>query len=121
MTTDELFFFEWAGFSYDPKTETPEQGKARCAVALAHAESVLMRAIKVADVSVVWDESENYDNEPCDTCEACTIWFGSGFNDDEVLASLSGITDASPEHRRVIRAELASECLERLNQITKGA
>lgn len=32
------FFYAHAGSSYDPRTETPEQGRARCAERLAQAE-----------------------------------------------------------------------------------
>ena len=31
MTKQEQFFYDHAGWSYDPKTETPEQGRERCA------------------------------------------------------------------------------------------
>ena len=43
LTVDQLFFYENAGYSYDPKTETPEQGRIRCARDLADAEMVGQR------------------------------------------------------------------------------
>lgn len=36
--TPEQFFYEHAGYSYDPLTETPEQGRQRGATVLAQAE-----------------------------------------------------------------------------------
>ena len=38
MTPAEQFFFDNAGYSYNPETETPEQGRTRCAQRLAEAE-----------------------------------------------------------------------------------
>ena len=44
MTPAE-FFFTHAGYSYDPKTETPEQGRAKCAQRLAEAEEEADRQV----------------------------------------------------------------------------
>ena len=123
LTPDQKFFFDHAGFSWDPKTETKEQGRERCAIALADAELVYLQAHRVADVGCSWEPDEDSavmwreDGEKFDTCEQAVLWFGPGFNDDEVLASLGGITDADADYRRVIRAELALECLDRLQEI----
>src|SRR5437868_9324767 len=38
LTTDQFFFYQNAGYSYDPKTETADKGRIRCAVELARAE-----------------------------------------------------------------------------------
>ena len=39
LTADQQFFFDCACHSYDPRTETPEQGRTRCALDLAAAEA----------------------------------------------------------------------------------
>ncbi len=38
FTNAEQFFYNNAGYSYNPKSETPAEGNARCAKALAMAE-----------------------------------------------------------------------------------
>lgn len=110
------FFLEHAGYSYNPKTETPKQGRAKCARKLAKAE----RDAKALGYRFVWegdwtlvhshdDEygSEAYPNGDPDTCESCTCFDSEG----KSVASLGCIDDATPEYRRVIEAELAMEAL----------
>ena len=109
MTATE-FFREHAGWSYNPATETAEQGRARGARALAEAEAWAA----AAGVRFVWgddwdvgDHVAEYDcyeeGEPA-TCERVLAYLGG-----EVVAALGCIDDATPEYRRVIEAELASE------------
>ena len=50
------FFVENAGYSYNPKTETPEEGQRRTAMALAEAE----REGSDAGLSFSWDVDEEY-------------------------------------------------------------
>jgi hypothetical protein len=104
----ERFFHEHAGYSYDPTTETPEQGRRRCAAALAEAEAW------GKDVGVVFsweddwnvgshvDEFDAYDAEP-ETCETALARWGA------LLASLGCVDDADDDYRRVVQAELADE------------
>lgn len=108
------FFLEHAGFSYDPKTETREQGQARCAKDLAAAEDALMQAMRIGDVQVIWaDDPRTGDEfEEVENVESCTIEI-----DGEIVASLFAIWDADANYKRVIRAELALECLDRLNEV----
>lgn len=108
------FFLAHAGYSYDPKTQTPEQGRLACAQALAQAEDLLMRAMRRHDVRVVWEHDEDAAQEGGfdDTCEMCCLSHGP-----DLLVSLGAIWDASPEYRRVIRAELASEATNYLQSL----
>lgn len=116
MNTEKAyaFFFENAGYSYDPKTETVDQGRARCASELVKAEQ--------------WATAEGY----------CYQWSidpeidSSNFSDEEpyalwqvvmmdsagaVVQSLGGVCfgpGGEPwgnNYRRVCEAELALEQL----------
>ena len=110
------FFMEHGGFSYDPKHETPEQGRKRCAESMAVAEAM------------AWDQdytfSWMYDEWGCSGCDCgdpdcdcyteephevlvCTMYDPNG----ESVASLGGICGATNEYRRVVQAELAMEAL----------
>jgi len=116
LTASERFFYDHAGYSYDPKTETRQQGRIRCARSLADAE---LSAIRLG-WSYVWSDdwdvgshkefygkgSAYEDSEP-NTCEHCTLKDSDG----RVLASLGCIDDADSNYRRVIEAELADETL----------
>ena len=105
------FFVQHAGFSYNPATETPEQGKLRCARALVSAE----RWAAVNDLTVEWaddwdgdnsyTEQAEFDGYTVTTCEMARLVDTDG----NVLASLGCIDDATDDYRRVIEAELAEE------------
>lgn len=115
MNTQQSFFYEHAGFGYDPKTQTPEQGKRQCAEALADAETLATAhgytfewfvdpEITAAD----WSDTEDH-----------ATWCCIIRNDDgDVVGSLGGI-DFGPggepwgdSYRRVVEAELALEHME---------
>ena len=111
------FFLANAGFSYDPKTETPAKGRARCARQLAKAE----RDAAALGFTFEWD----YDQEGCIGCSCdspdCKCSTGEDHEclsclcrnaDGEVVASLSSICEPSREYRRVVEAELAEEALQ---------
>lgn len=130
------FFYEHAGFSYDPKTETPEQGRARCAQHLAEAENLFLAAVRVADVGCAWeDDPQGFDDYRADkkagrladgikkpkTIEIAFIWHRDEDGGETLLASLGGVWDAGTDYRRVVRAELALECADELRAIIKGA
>ena len=116
------FFYDNAGYSYDPATETVEDGRLRGARQLAMAE----RFAQVMGAEYVWEDDwslghshaeefpDAYDNEP-DTCEWVALYahIPAGFENMALVASLSCIDDATPEYRRVIEAELALEWLAR--------
>ncbi len=112
--TPYQFFLRHAGFSYDPKTETADAGRRRCARDLANAEKR-----GYAGVSFAWlidpdtDSSEWCDEPPAYDQWVCVCRDPNG----NVLASLGGIDfgrDGSPysdPYRRVVEAELAQEAL----------
>ncbi len=127
LTIDESFFFEHAGYSHDPKTETAAEGRTTGAEDLATAESVLMRAMRVADVGVKW-EADNDDSGDGETTpkvrESACIWHRENkgvVHSVHYLASLSSIHDADANYRRVVRAELAIECIAELRAIVLAA
>lgn len=103
----ERFFFEHAGYSYDPATETPEQGRRRCAVALAEAEAWA----KDVGVAFSWEDDWNVGShlkyDACDaepeTCEVALASLGA------LRAGVGCVDDADANYRRVIEAELADE------------
>lgn len=107
------FFYRNAGFSYDPKTETPRKGKARGARMLAQAE----RDARALGYSFGWandwsvgDHSKEFDcytNGGPETCESCVMYDAQGNS----VQALGCIDDATREYRRVIEAELALEQL----------
>lgn len=115
--TPYLFFKSFAGFSYDPKTETAEDGKRRCARELALAE----RKARDAGLSFVWQAdditSEEFsDEKPFRQLFICLLIDRTG----KTLASCGGIDLAngdsfSDPYCRVMEAELASEHFGREN------
>lgn len=112
--TTYQFFHEHAGYSYDPKTETKQQGRARCAKALADAE----RRGREQGLSFAWsvdpdtDSSEFSDEKPAWALWQCVCRDQPG----TVRASLhaidfgrDGFPCASEPYARVVEAELALE------------
>jgi hypothetical protein len=105
------FFYEHAGFSYDPKTETPDEGRFRCARELAGAEAFA----KAQGWYVDWERDHDAEaNE-----EEYQGWpqYAADLKDadGELLESLSGIMfkDQGDEnddpYARVVAAELADQ------------
>lgn len=113
------FFYEHAGYSYDPATETQDQGRQRGARILARAE----RKARQQGYYFVWgydgrDSSEwianntdgGQNRNPWPTWQ-CLAYDANG----HVVASLHGIDfgrDREPwgdPYRRVVEAELALE------------
>lgn len=108
MTEAELFFYENAGWSYDPETETSDQGKLRCAHALAQAEmSAAVRG---------WFVSWETDPEPWD---GDTPYYGPLWiailrdREGDCLASIGSVAcpGQASDYGRVIDAELADEAI----------
>lgn len=112
------FFLSHAGYSYDPKTQTPMQGRIECAKLLADAE----RKAREAGCSFHWDI------DPTITSRDWCSRGQSGYRDPwetwccrmrdpqgDIVATLGGIDfgrDGSPwgdPYRRVVEAELACE------------
>lgn len=114
VESDALAFFrENAGYSYDPATETAEDGIARCAREMVAAEAWAAATGIMFDWSVDDVQSSDWDDSgaaPHDLW-VCVAYAAGG----EVVASLSGI-DFGPEgkpwghsYARVVQAELAAQ------------
>lgn len=115
MSNREKFFFDNAGFSYNPATQTPEEGHRECAVALAAAEvwgTLNGLTVEWADDWSIGDHCAEfdcyYDNDTGpETCETAVARDAAG----SILASLCCIDDATNDYRRVVEAELAYEAM----------
>ena len=113
LSAHQFFFYQNAGYSYDAKTETAEQGRIRCAKDLAEAETVAQRLCYVfewgfdecPDLSWMSDEEREQEHEVL----CCRIVDPE--NPRYSLASLCGITDPDSRYRRLIEAELAAEAI----------
>lgn len=107
-TLAESFFYQHAGYSYDPKTETKRQGRIRCAKDYARAEAYA----KAAGWRVHWeDEQEPWDG---DIPEPDYLFCGLLYNaEGDILASLGmiGVNDPNDPYLRVVAAELALEAI----------
>lgn len=110
------FFYTYAGYSYDPKTQTPEQGRMQTARALAKAE----RDAASQGIRFGWEP----DVEGCIGCDCglpeCKCASGEphevlvclAYNTEgKVIASLGAICEPTREYRRVVEAELALEAI----------
>lgn len=107
----ELFFFEHAGFSFDPKTETPDEGRWGCARSLAAAESRLKAGPFYVDHepdSEPWDADVEWDGPVW----VVSLYRVDGSAEPELLGSLGGVgcEDGDP-YLRVVAAQLADEYL----------
>jgi len=109
MTTAERFFWKWAGYSFDPKTETQAQGRRRCAALLAEAEAWA----EGQEMTFTWEWDESPDLSFMDPDEAAepheVLVCIARYRDGSVAASLGGIVDPDSEYQREIAAELAAE------------
>jgi hypothetical protein len=115
-TEPEEFFYEHAGTSYYPATETEEGGRRRGAAQLAMAE----RFAAALGLTYTWRDdwglntshAEEYcadaypDGEP-ETCEWLLMYDATG----REVGALGCIDDADDNYRRVCEAEMALEYL----------
>jgi hypothetical protein len=119
-TTPYQFFLKHAGYSYDPKTETAQQGRRRCARLLAKAE----KYGEDEGFSFQWDidphtTSADWIQAGRDGGKGCRPWstWVCGVRNGEgvLVGSLSGIDfgrNGEPwgdPYRRVVEAELILE------------
>lgn len=112
--TPYQFFKANAGYSYDPKTQTPEEGQRCCAEALADAEAFA----RTAGLSFEWREDDQTDESFRNTDDPYNLWV-CVCHDEEGghLTSCGGIDlgrDGKPwadKYRRVMEAELALEAM----------
>lgn len=112
--TPYRFFLTHAGYSWNPATETKEEGRRRCAKALADAERRGMGAGLSFDWSIdEVDSSDWSDEEPAYAQWKCVCRDANG----KFVTSLGVIDfgrDGSPwdsPYRRVVEAELAAEAI----------
>lgn len=117
LTEDQRFFFDHAGWGYNPANETPLEGRLQCAQTLAHAE----HTAKEMGITFHWEddwtvdhqkEYDCYEDGGPQTCEHCVARDADG----KVRASLGCIDDADTNYRRVIEAELADEAIDALRE-----
>lgn len=120
MTKQEQFFYDYAGYSFDPKTETAEQSHERCAKGLATAENYANANNWIAEWHDDWtldhqqEFGDNYKDGGPNTCEYCVLKdYSANELQAPVLAALTCIDDATPQYRRVVEAELALEAMGR--------
>lgn len=102
LTTDQAFFFENAGWSFDPQKETREEGRTRCALNLAAAEALA----RASGLSFRWvDDPDVKPNK-----YGCIV-FDSRGNAGPSLWGIGFRRGKSPwggdPYRRVVEAELA--------------
>lgn len=117
-SADVLFFKRHAGYSIAPG-ETREQGRLRCARALADAEA------RGRDAGLSFEWSVDPDSDSSDWCDEMPTWqVWQCYAHDEsgaVVAYMGAVDfgrDGSPHsdpYRRVVEAELAAEALSRAN------
>lgn len=121
LTDSEQFFYDHAGWSYDPATETKHHGRATGAIALADAE----RMARARGWTVRWEIDPDADTTPTEDYfvsgnpQWIAILANSDSDDAEVLSALGGIDfaeayEVTPErdpYARVVAAELALEVL----------
>lgn len=115
MKPNEQFFFDNAGYSYDPETQTPEQGQIACARSLAVAEL----DAKAAGIYFTWGQDPEIDSSSfSDELPVRPLWCCDARNAKfQVVVSLCGIDlgeqtpFSRPPYCRVVEAELAAEVL----------
>jgi len=116
-TSPTAFFEQHAGYARQPD-ESDDQARARCATDLVNAEQWVRSSGVTFDWSDDWHVTDHQSEYDCyadggpTTCETCTCYGADG----TILASLSCIDDATPEYRRVVEAELASEAMDVVDQ-----
>lgn len=108
LTDSEQFFYDNAGYSYDPKIKTTEEGRVRCARDLAAAETRLKKGPYMTIVELESDPVDGKSDYP----QWCVVLYEMGEypGDDTIIGSM-GCVDC-PEHDpylRVVAAELALE------------
>ena len=110
-SSDAQFFHDNAGWSYDPTTETPEEGRARTAERLAAAEQRLKSGpyfIRVVPDDEPWDGDVPWDG-PIWTVGLYSVEDNAA---PQLIGSLSSVAcEEGDAYLRVVAAELANEHL----------
>lgn len=108
------FFYDHAGYSYDPAKETAELGRRRCARSLADAEA------KASELGFKyeWEQDDQTNREFTKKGPEYYLWRCACHDQTgKVVSSLCGVdfgNGGSPwgePYARVVQAELASEAL----------
>lgn len=105
------FFYRHAGWNYNPVTETPDQGKLRCAQSLADAEA----AASAAGVQFRWEQDDITNREHTDEGNEYFLWQCIAYHGEKAIGSLSGVDfgeGAEPwgnPYARVVQAEIVCE------------
>ena len=113
LTKLEQFFYDHAGYSYDPKTETKDEGRIRCAKILAVAEILA----ESRGYTFYWEIDPDIDSSDFDdSSEPWALWqvvaedrFGQPFG---ALCGIDFGRDGHPSadnYSRVVQAEIVSE------------
>lgn len=111
MANSIAFFAEHAGFSWDPKTETPAQGAAKCAEALAKAEAWLASQ---PGHQIEWRQDDNDDRSGIEhdgPLFGCIVTLADGRSESLCGIDLGANGDLGDPYTRVVVAELASELM----------
>lgn len=115
MNRAEQFFYNNAGYSYNPKTQTPEEGHIESAKHLAHMETLAEKH----GLEYIWEHDPATDSsEFRDDCDPYPLWGCICVSPEgEHLNSLWGIDfgpDGEPwgdNYQRVVEAELVHDAL----------
>lgn len=113
--TPQQFFYKYSGWGYDPKKETPRQGRTRGAIKLAKAEAMARdrQATYEWHIDQCSDSREFSDKKPHWKLWVCVI----RDNQHMRIGSLHGIDFGrrgepwADPYKRVVEAELALEYL----------
>lgn len=112
LNQDEQFFFDNAGYSYDPKTQTPEQGHIETAQQLAKAELLA----RIQGYSYSWEIDKDIDSSEFQKGKPYSLWCVAMYdNNGRVVGAMGGVdfgkkgSPYSNNYRRVVEAELAYE------------
>lgn len=110
------FFYEHAGWSYDPATQTPEEGRQACAIRLAEAERWLL----LQDGHTEWlvdSDADRDDIEHDGPLYGCVVKVAcgcdrpccSGWWTQSLWSIDLGPSGEPDDYQRVVQAELALE------------
>lgn len=114
MNADQKFFYENAGYSYNPATETQDEGRTRCARELADAEA------RGRDAGLSFDWSVDQDSDSRDHAKGARyeLWQCVCYDAEGKAVAYLGAVDFgrngsphSDNYRRVVEAELAQEAI----------
>jgi hypothetical protein len=118
---DVAFFHDDAGLCYDPATETPEEGRLRCAQELAEAERWLLRQ---PGHTVEWDGEPFPDRSGIDhngPLFCCLVSVPGVGRQSLGNIDLGPEGDLNDPYTRVVVAELALRCLTWFSRWTVAA